>query len=182
MRSYVVIILSTMLLAGCATQRIPFPAAELSALNMAGDKTVNGRIFLIDQFEEEQVGAENTITLEPVSSYSNQWYEVNYLRNKPLKKADPRYEKHVLRTTADSEGKFIFKNVAAGNYYLSGPVSWAATTCSANIVKTEVMISKKISLQGNDTTVNVPLTKEFESPVIICDLYNQGSWEKEDGF
>jgi hypothetical protein len=26
------------------------------------------------------------------------------------------------------------------------------------------------------------LTKKYASPIVVCDLYNQGAWEKEFGF
>ncbi|MCK4839350.1 MAG: hypothetical protein KAS94_11160 [Desulfobulbaceae bacterium] len=169
-----------MLFSGCATPRIPFPESELAVANLKGDKTVKGRVFLIDQQEEEQIGAGYEVILEPVSSYSDQWYEVAYLNNRPLKKADPRYGKYVLKVEADEQGKYTFGNVAPGNYYLSSQFFWKATTCSAEVVATPVWISKKIFIKPNDTILEIPLTKEFTSPTIICDLYNQGDWEKED--
>jgi len=170
------------LFTGCATSRVPFPAAELAGLPLKGDNTVTGRVFLIDQLEEEQIGAGLEVTLEPVSSYSDQWYEVAYLANRSLRKADPRYANYVLRVEADEQGIYKFNNVAPGDYYLSTPFLWAAITCSANIAKTEVMISKKISIKESDSALEIPLTKEYTSPMLICDLYNQGSWEKETPF
>lgn len=170
------------LVAGCATPRVPFPESELAGLLLKGDKTVTGRVFLIDQLEEEQIGVDYEVTLEPVSSYSDQWYEVAYIKNSPLKKADPRYDNYILKVEADEQGKYTINNVAPGNYYLSSPFWWKAITCSANVVKTKVLISKKITIRDNDSVLEIPLTKEFTSPTIICDLYTQGDWEKEDGF
>ncbi len=178
-KSYLLLFL-LILLAGCATSRIPFPESELAVANLQGDKTVKGRVFLIDQLEEEQIGAGYEVTLEPVSSYSDQWYEVACMNNRPLKKADPRYGKYVLKVDADEQGQYTFANVAPGNYYLSSQFFWKATTCSAEVVATPVWISKKIFIQPNDTILEIPLTKEFTSPTMICDLYNQGDWEKED--
>ncbi|MEN8134480.1 MAG: hypothetical protein ABFS18_02935 [Thermodesulfobacteriota bacterium] len=168
------------LVGGCATPRVPFPESELDGLQLKGDKTVRGRVFLVDQLEEEQIGAGFEVTLEPVSSYSDQWYEVVYLNNRSLKKADPQYNNYVLRVEADEQGKYILNNVAPGDYYLSSPFFWKAITCSANIATTKILISKKISIKASDRVLEIPLTKEFTSPTLICDLYNQGDWEKED--
>ena len=82
--------------------------------------------------------------------------------------------------TCIPSGEYTIKNVAPGNYYLSSPFFWAATTCSAEVVKTQVWISKKISIKASDGVLEIPLTKEFTSPTIICDLYNQGDWDKDD--
>ncbi|HSH12934.1 MAG TPA: hypothetical protein VLA15_04270, partial [Desulfurivibrionaceae bacterium] len=73
-----------LLLTGCATQRIPFNEAEYATRPKTGDKVVIGTIFLVDQLEEKQVGDHSEITLEPVTSYSNQWFETCYLGNRTL--------------------------------------------------------------------------------------------------
>lgn len=179
---YLFLFLLILTTAGCATPRIPFPESELVGLQLKGDKTVKGLVFLIDQLEEEQIGAGNEVTLEPVSSYSNQWQEVVYLKNRALGKADPRYNNYVLRVEADEHGKYTLNDVAPGNYYLRSPFFWSAITCSANIAKTKILISKKISIKASDRVLEIPLTKEFTSPTVVCDLYNQSDWEKEDGF
>jgi|GEM_PF-5180612 len=167
-----------LLLFGCAVQRIPFPETEYAGLELSGDKTLTGTIFLIDQLEEKQVGAGSVVTLEPITSYSNHWYEMSYQRNKAIEEADPRYEKYIRKTTADPEGRFTFTDVGPGEYFLHGPVYWEATTCSANVVKTKVMICKKISVGADDAVVDIDLTKEYKSPTLTCDLYTQGAWEK----
>lgn len=181
MKCRIIAVFLLFFLPGCATQRIPFPEAELSGLNLSGDKTVKGRVFLIDQLEEKQVGIGSEVTLEPLTAYSEQWYKVSYLQNKSIKKSDPRYEKYVQRTKTDSDGDFLFTGVAPGAYLLTAPLLWKALNCSAIEVKTEVMISLKVNVKDNDSILDIPLTKEYQSPAVVCDLYNQGSWEKEFG-
>ncbi|MBU0480278.1 MAG: carboxypeptidase-like regulatory domain-containing protein [Proteobacteria bacterium] len=172
------IILLLFILTGCATQRIPFPETELSRITIKGDHTIQGEIFLIDQFEEKQVGIEQEVTLEPVSSYSDQWYTVSYLGNRSIKKADPRYEQYVARTQSDKEGKFSITGVAPGEYYLTGTVGWHAVNCSSEVVVTNVPISNKLTVDNTNRILEVKLTKPYNSPTLICDLYNQGDWDK----
>ncbi|MCA1766353.1 MAG: hypothetical protein LC633_08945 [Desulfobulbaceae bacterium] len=181
MRNKLFAVLLAFLVAGCAAQRMPFPEREYADLELRGDKTVKGTVFLVDQFEERQVGDGSEVTLEPLTSYSEQWYEVSYRQGKTIEEPDPRYSRYVMRTEADEEGNFSFEKVGAGEYLLTAPVYWTAVTCSAAKVDTKVMIGKKITVAENDSVVEVPLTKEYESPMVICDLYNQGDWEKEDG-
>ena len=120
------------------------------------------------------------VTLEPVSSYSDQWQQVKYLGNRSIKKADPRYENYVFQAKTDKEGKFSFSGIGSGEYYLTGIVPWRAQDCSANWVITKIMVSKKITLSSIDNNSTITLTKPFESPTEICDVYNQGDWEDED--
>ncbi len=179
-RLFCIISVVLLLLSGCGTKRIPFPEAELAGIQIAGDISLNGEFFLIDQLEEKQVGSEQEITLEPVSTYSDQWYQVHYLGNCSIQKADPRYEQYVLRTKADKEGKFSFKGVGPGEYYLTGILPWRAQDCSANWVNTKVPVSIKVNIKNNDTVRKIDLTKPYESPPIVCDVYTQGDWENED--
>lgn len=175
------LILLVLLLSGCGgIQRVPFPENELAALNLHGNAEISGKLFLIDQFEEEQVGEEITVVLEPVSPYSDQWYEVKYLQDKSIAQADPRYEKYLKRVQTDKEGKYSISGIAPGDYLLTGTVIWKAITCSGNEARNEVLVSRKISVKPEDKELDIPLTKEFESPIEVCDLYNQSEWNKDD--
>ena len=130
------------------------------------------------QLEEKQVGDKTQVTLEPVTPYSNEWYEVNYLGNRSLQKPDPRYNQYVRGAMTNEEGDFTISGVGPGDYYLTGTVNWKAATCSGNVVQKKVPISLKITIKPDDSKVEVPLTKEFISPTEICGLYNQSDWEK----
>lgn len=174
---HLVAVFVVLLLAGCATQRISFPEAEYVGLHLSGDKSLKGSVFLIDQLEEKQIGAGSEVTLEPVTSYSDQWFEVCYLQDKSIRKPDQRYNRYVMRTVADDEGGFLFSGVAPGEYLLTGHQFWSAVNCSAKVMKTEVLVSMKIVIKEDTTVLEIPLTKDYESPVIICDLYTQGDWE-----
>jgi hypothetical protein len=172
------LLLALLLLSGCATQRMPFDESDFAGLTLEGDKTISGELFLIDQLEEKQVGDMAEVTLEPVTPYSSQWYEVSYLGNRSLQKPDPRYKRFVRRARTDKEGAFAFTGVAPGEYYLSGTVNWKAATCSGEVVQKKVPVCLKVTVSPDDDKVAVPLTKEYESPTEICGLYNQSDWEK----
>ena len=173
------ILTTVLLLTGCATQRIPFNEAEYTARPKTGDTVITGTLFLVDQMEEKQVGAHSEITLDPVTAYSNQWFEVSYLGNRTLAAPDQRYNKYVRKTKADQAGNFTFEQVAPGEYYLSGLVKWKAATCSGNVVSKKIPIAQKLTVAAGDTRVDAPLTKPFVSPSEICNLYNQSDWSKE---
>ena len=175
------LILIVLLLTGCGgMQRVVFPESELAALKLQGETVISGKVFLIDQFEEEQFGEETSVYLEPVTSYSKQWYEIKYQQNKSLAEADPRYEKYLKRVTSDKEGKFSLSGVAPGEYLLNGSVFWKAITCSGNVAKSEILVSKRVTVKDGDKKLEIPLTRKYDSPIIACDLYNQSEWNKDD--
>ena len=62
--------------------------------------------------------------LNPVTSYSKQWYQVHYRDRLNISNADPRYLDYVRKVNFDENGQFHFDKVPAGNYYLSAPIFW----------------------------------------------------------
>lgn len=70
-------------------------------------------------------GAGETVSLNPVTSYSTFWYENNIIGDRALADPDPRLDAHILRTTADGSGTFQFERVPAGDYYLVSNVRWS---------------------------------------------------------
>jgi hypothetical protein len=178
-RSLLFLLTASLLLAGCATQRIPFNESEYTVRPDSGDKVVSGKVFLTDQLDDTQVGGGSEVILEPLTSYSNQWFEVSYLNNRSLAAPDRRYFQYILKTKADKEGNFTFEKVAPGEYLLSSLVKWKAATCSGNVVSKKIPIAQKISVAADATRVDGTLTKPFISPSQICNLYNQADWTKE---
>ena len=70
------------LITGCITeysktiQRIEFPIAEYEMLNRKGTGIVTGQAFLRTRSGDVKTTAGDEILLNPVTSYSNQWYKV----------------------------------------------------------------------------------------------------------
>ena len=150
---------------GCAvpqiepTQRITFPVSEYNSLNREGTGIVNGQAFLKTRGGDVKTAAGEDVLLNPVTSYSNQWYEVAYIRNAPLTDLDPRLHDYIYKTIADGDGRFTFKNVPPGEYYLTTKVSWEAPVgYKGALVRQGGYISKKITVV-NDETIEIILTR-----------------------
>ncbi len=93
---------------------------------------------------EVRYAAGSEVFLNPVTSYSKQWYHESYLRNAPMAEADLRLSDYVVSTQADAEGKFEFKNVPAGEYYLTTTLVWYVP---GSYVPQGGAISKPITLE-----------------------------------
>jgi len=105
-------------------ERIPFNEAEFLALAASGSATVTGKAFIKTTTGSIHFAKNVQVRLNPKTSYSQQWYEVNYLGQSNIADADPRYLNYVHKARADGDGRFSFNNVAAGDYYISAPVFW----------------------------------------------------------
>lgn len=112
--------------AGCKVQRIEFPVHEYADLETEGTATVAGQMFMRTQGGEVKTAAGFEVFLNPVTSYSQQWWDVSYKGGRKLSPADPRYLVSIRAAVADSDGRFKFTNVANGEYFLSGVVIWQA--------------------------------------------------------
>ena len=153
-------------LAGCVTQqvkptveRIPFPESEYTQLKKEGTSTIKGQAFLKTRGGDVKVAAGEEIQLNPVTSYSNQWYEENYFKQNPLSQGDPRQQVYIRKKIADGSGRFEFKNIPAGEYYVTAKVTWEAPTGYQGALQTQGgFISKKIKVTDREE-IEVILTR-----------------------
>ena len=130
--------------------RIPFPIEEYSKLSKKGRGTVNGKIYLDNNYGTKIYGKNTRLYLNPVTSYSKQWYEQSYLAGNKLTKADKRLYNYLKFTTSDDNGNFSFYGIATGEYYLIG---------SVNYDNRKLRITSKIYVTRGKV-LNINLTRE----------------------
>ncbi len=139
--------------------RIEFPTSEYYALPRTGKGTVKGKIYVMDLYGSPVVGAGTRLYLNPITSYSKQWYEESYLGGARMQKADPRLFNYLRFTAANSDGNFAFYGVPNGSYYLIGTVK-CAQQCGFGSEKS-IRIATKVSVYGNQV-VQKDLTRVVE--------------------
>jgi hypothetical protein len=146
---------------GCETSpkpvaRIPFPQAEYAALPKTGTGIVRGQVFMRTRGGDVKTGAGLEVVLNPVTSYSQQWYEVQYKATQgaliqKIENPDPRLAQYRRETTADAEGRFEFKNVPPGDYFVVGLVVWEAPSSSQGSHVTQGgWIAKQITVKDGE--------------------------------
>jgi len=132
-------------------KRIPFPAEEYSQLKTVGNGTVQGSITIT--YNGQVIpGRQTKLYLNPVTSYSNQWYRESYLAGHKMSKSDPRLANYIKVTASDNSGKFAFYAVPAGRYYVVGTVRCDA--CGGKNIR----IARKVTI-GSSGTVTIRLNK-----------------------
>lgn len=139
--------------------RIPFPVQEYRRLATIGKGTIKGAIYLKDMYGERIPGSGTRLYLNPVTSYSKQWYEESYLGGAKMEKADSRLFNYLRFTAADNEGNFAFYGVPSGRYYLIGTVK-CGNECGYDTPK-NIRIATTVSVVGNQV-VQKDLAKSVE--------------------
>jgi hypothetical protein len=101
-----------------------FEASEYKSPSKEGTGIVTGRAFVKTKGGEVKTLAGQTVRLHRVGIYSDQWFEL--ASNEKVHRAayDHRHEDYVFMTIADDDGRFTFKDVPAGEYYLTAKVFW----------------------------------------------------------
>jgi len=127
--------------------RIPFPEGEYSSLVRSGKGTIEGSIYLQDAYGTKIPGAKTRLYLNPVTSYSRQWYEYSYLGGHKMGRADSRLFNYLKFTASDDMGRFAFYGVASGRYYLIGTVE-CGTQCGYATPR-KIRIATEVVINGN---------------------------------
>jgi hypothetical protein len=140
-------------------ERIAFPTSEYYSLPRSGRATIKGTIYITDSYGNRVLGAGTRLYLNPVTSYSKQWYVESYLGGNRMQKADSRLFNYLKFTAANSSGKFAFYGVPNGSYYLIGTVKCGEQCGYAS--EKSIRISRRVSVQGNQI-VNQDLTRSAE--------------------
>ena len=106
---------------GQVMDRMSFPLDEYRTLKKIGRSTVSGKVYIVNSMsDKEVVGSGLKLYLNPVTTYSTQWYNESYLSGYKMSKVDKRLFNYLKFSTSNNKGKFDFFGVAKGNYYLIG--------------------------------------------------------------
>lgn len=140
-------------------ERIEFPASEYSRLPRTGKGTIRGNIYVTDAYDRKVPGESTRLYLNPVTSYSEQWYEESYIGGYKMQKADPRLFNYLRFTASDKKGNFAFFGVPSGSYYLIGTVK-CGDECGYDSVK-NIRIATKVTIRGNQV-IKQDLTRMLE--------------------
>ncbi|MEA3419300.1 MAG: carboxypeptidase regulatory-like domain-containing protein [Campylobacterota bacterium] len=128
--------------------RIAFPVAEYNALARTGKGTIQGHIYIQDAYGKKIFGTKTRLYLNPVTSYSRQWYEESYVSGQKMGKADSRLFNYLKFTASDNDGGFAFYGVPSGRYYLIGTVV-CGNECGYSSSK-NIRIATEVFISGND--------------------------------
>jgi len=136
-------------------QRMSFPAGEYARLRKRGRSTVAGTIYLENSNSGEKImGKKVKLWLNPVTSYSNQWYQEDYLGGYKLSKIDKRIYNYMKLEYSNANGKFTFSGIPRGDYYLVGSVA-CTEACGLSKKNKKIRLVQRISVGSGVTRVDL---------------------------
>ncbi len=139
-------------------KRRPFNPAEYKYINLNGSSTIRGQIILPTRGAEKKPGAGCEITLNPATSYSEEFYIKTVQNGIPIEEADLRVLKYIKKTVANDSGWFEFKNIAAGKYYLYSPIEYEIPQPDGGYKRTNAYVYTTAYLRKGET-VEILLTR-----------------------
>lgn len=101
-----------------------FDEAEYGPYAGKGTASISGQAFLKTRGGEVKYAAGEVVFMNPVTTYSKEWWTIAIQRGLPMSQADARVDAYARETTADGEGRFKFEGLQPGDYYVACSVSW----------------------------------------------------------
>ncbi len=135
-------------------QRMSFPVNEYRHVKKKGRSTVSGTIYLENSMTTEKIrGKKVKLWLNPVTSYSRQWYQESHLGGYKLSKTDKRLYNYLKFTYSNTSGTFNFFGVPRGEYYLTGTIS-CSESCGFDKTRS-IRLVKKVSVGKGVTRIDL---------------------------
>jgi hypothetical protein len=153
----IVCLVSTSCAGALVERQAQFVESEYAPYAGEGTARICGVAYIKTQRREFKYGAGNETYLNPVTSYSTEWYTESVIGGRSLTKANPKVLAYNRATRADSDGRFCFENVPSGDYYLTCPVEWVY---GANSAIQGGMAYAQVAVKDGET-VNAVLTRRI---------------------
>jgi hypothetical protein len=123
------VLLLAVILQACATAPAPraaaFQESEYQPYTGPGQASVSGQVSMrTGDGHVTSGGGCKEVLLEPVTSYSTEWFEREVMKNEVLGTPDPRALSFRRTTPTDAGGSFHFDQLPAGSYYVACLMRW----------------------------------------------------------
>lgn len=150
-------------LAACTTARLTttFDPAEAAYINETGNGMIQGQAFLRRNDGMVVYAAGSEVQLIPATRYAqermNAIYQgrryVSVLGSKKFENDDPRYYGYTRKTVANGEGRFEFKDVAPGRYFVMTSVFWTPNPNA--IIPEGGGLMHEVTVTGDGKPINI---------------------------
>ena len=138
MKKITLFVFISVLFVGCATVTPPPKwnetsmglESEYTKYQVEGTGSVSGQAFLSQQGGGTVKAAGNNVTLDPATSVGNEWWGKAAIVwvHRALTPPSANFHKTRRTTVADADGRFKFKNIPTGRYYVRTEVTWMVPT------------------------------------------------------
>jgi len=130
-----------------------FVESEYVRFTEEGTGVLVGQAFLKTRAGDVKYAAGNEVVLNPVTSYSTEWFNVGVKGNQALSDPDPRVGTYTRTVVADGEGRFEFRNLPPGDYYVATAIFWEVPSGAyGSLTTTGDWIGSRVTVRDGETT------------------------------
>ncbi len=147
-----------MVLAACVRkpETVPFSPEEAAIIKKQGNGIITGHAFRTRKLGQIVNAAGEVVWLVPQTGFARERFanlfgEAKYVPHSLFPAEGQRnaeYDAHVRETKTESNGRFVFKNVAPGSYFVMTQVTWGDEDA---FVREGGMVYDKVTLTGTET-------------------------------
>lgn len=101
-----------------------FVETEYAPYRRAGTARLIGEAFVRTPEGEAKMGSGCAVHVDPVSSYSTEWFDLAVLNRIAIGLDDPSVQEFRRTVRADSRGAFVVEGLPPGEYYVTCPIYW----------------------------------------------------------
>ncbi len=141
--------------AGCMTavppvldRREPFVDADYAPYRGDGTSEVSGRAIARARSGGYIYAAGDTVYLFPATPYTDEWWQRTMVEGSYLTSPDPRSLSYMRTTVADDEGRFQFRSLPSGDYYVVCIVTWP--DAEEGRPRQVANLGKRVKVQGGE--------------------------------
>ncbi len=131
MRRPIVVVMVAMIIISCARtydRQAEYIPEEYAPYAGEGTARICGQAYLTLDGTKQHVASGDRVLLAPVTSYTDEAFMVKVLRGRKMVDPDPEAMKFEKHTRTDSEGRFCFTKLPAGEYYIVADIALPTST------------------------------------------------------
>lgn len=117
--------------AGCMTaapqihpRQQTFRAPDYAPYEVPGHAELSGQAFAKARGSEVIYGADDSVYLFPATRYTDEWWKRTLVEGEYLSPPDPRSLAFMRTVAADDQGRFRFRSLPPGEYYVVCIITW----------------------------------------------------------
>jgi len=113
-----------LLVTACAPYEHKAPIEEGPSTAQSATAMITGTVTVKSRTGEVRKGSDSTVYLIPVTAYSTEWFQHYVVNGEKVNGKDPRSFGSTRAAATDADGRFEFRAVASGEYFLTGTVQY----------------------------------------------------------
>ena len=103
---------------GPAAREAAFNEQEYAQYAYAGTGTISGQVMVRAEGGQTRPAEGSQVSLNPVTSYSTEWWNRTVVGGLNLRSADEREQKYLRTAQTDAQGRFVFGDLPRGEYFV----------------------------------------------------------------